>query len=454
MKHHDLSTRSARLKLPGRVPTYWQRIRSRGGRSLGYRRLPGSDCGRWYVRWREDGSPNYRSKSFGDSDDLPAGRNVAGALPFDAAWSYAARFDPEAETFDGSEVVTISDAIRYYLTVYAPNRLKRPGNVKTSCSAHIEPDLGHVALSDITPALIVRQMNVWVTKPRMLPGGNTRAVKTRDQKRSARSTANLTYKHLRMILNRAHKDGVTVEGIDPSQWQVDQLPRAKRAGRPGRKKSLLRDEILAVLRAAEDNPDFLNIFRAGLFTGARANSLIALKVSDYNRDAEPRPTISFGADDDKTDEGRETDLNPDGVAFFKVLTAGRGDDEPMLRRKKRNRNGVILDENGEPTWEPWTEGNLRWWMEKFSKAAGIPQGGVTFHSAIRHTLAMQARDAGVSREYLKAQVGWRSTKMIDEIYGGVTEETRAAQIEKWPTLDKAKHADNVVDIKSKAKKAG
>lgn len=452
MKHYDLSSPTARLKLAGRREPYWQRIRSRGGRGLGYRRLLGSASGTWHVRWREDGRANYRSMSFASADDMPAGQNIRGALAYDQAWDYAARFNPDVKDFDGSEVRTVNDAIKYYLGTYAPNRLKRPERVATSCSVHISPDLGNVAIRDISPALIIRQMNAWASQPRIMPYGNTRAVKTRDQQRSARSSTNLLYKHLRMILNRAHKDGLVAEGISPRQWTVDELPRAKRAGRPGRKKSLLKREILAIIRAAEMNDDFMNVFRAGLYTGARAHALISLTVGDYKRETKPRPTISFGADDDKIDQGRQTDLNADGVEFFDGLTAGRADDEPLLRRKKQNRSGVILDEHGEPTWQPWTGGNIRYWMEKCSRAAGIPEGGITFHNAVRHTIATQARDAGVSREYLKAQVGWKSTKMIDEIYGGVTSETRQAQIEKWPTLDKPEHGDNVTDIASGRKR--
>ena len=68
-----------------------------------------------------------------------------------------------------------------------------------------------------------------------------------------------------------------------------------------------------------------------------------------------------------------------------------------------------------------------------------------------------ANTLAVAREYLAKQLSWRSTQILDQVYSGVTEETRRLQIEKLPSLgDAGNPTENVTDIRShrKSNKAG
>jgi integrase len=75
-------------------------------------------------------------------------------------------------------------------------------------------------------------------------------------------------------------------------------------------------EAKRLINAAD--PDFRNLVRAALFTGARYSELARMTVADFHLDS---GTVAIGRS--KSGKPRHVFLTTEGVAFFRQLCAGR-----------------------------------------------------------------------------------------------------------------------------------
>ena len=131
MKHFNLSSRSARAKLKPRTAPYYSRVRV--GRSLGYRRLPGSQIGRWQLRYRDERG-NYVVSSMCQADDLPTGQNSLAALTYEEAFSHVQRFDPTTAKSKPATLATVSQCCDHYVKLVVLPNHNNPAPSKTTSS--------------------------------------------------------------------------------------------------------------------------------------------------------------------------------------------------------------------------------------------------------------------------------------------------------------------------------
>jgi integrase len=258
--------------------------------------------------------------------------------------------------------------------------------------AHVLPPLGRIDVVDLTSGRLRRFLADLAEQParRRTGVGQTQKFKAaptdEETVRRRRATANRVWGILSAALNHAFAEGRV---SNANAWRrVKKFNNVQKA----RVRYLSVDESRRLLNAAD--PDFRDLARGGLETGARYGELIRLEVNDYNADG---GTITVRKS--KSGKPRHVHLTEQGAAFFARLCAGRAPGEQMF-----------LMANGRP-WaksdqgRPMTEACVRGRIE-----------GATFHS-LRHTYCSLCAMAGVPLAVIAESVGHRDLRMISEHYG-------------------------------------
>ena len=136
--------------------------------------------------------------------------------------------------------------------------------------------------------------------------------------------------------------------------------------------------------------EFRTLVHAALLTGARYEELARLRVADFTA----ADTLHIRKS--KTNRDRHVFLTPEGVAFFKQLTAGRNGTDFLLGRE-------------------WKKANQSDPMKAACKRAKI-QPAVGFHQ-LRHTYASLAIMNGAELFVVAKALGHVDTRMVEKHYG-------------------------------------
>lgn len=395
----DLSTPTSRRKLPRTDDGSWVRVAR--GRALGYR-LRGQEVGIWYVRLfvgpEGNGSP-YRRAALGTADDLaPAdGKEI---LTFGQAMEKALSWEPghDADDDDRGRPLTVRRAIERYLEWYKVHR-RSYDRMRYNMRAHILPELGHLKVEDLTSDRIRKWHQKLAEKPARLRGGQLREVKTEEQKRARKVTANRLLKDLKAALNRAFEDGLVENASAWSRVKGFHGVEAARA------RYLDYDELRRFLNACA--PDFRELVRAAVYTGARISELASLRAEDFRPEA---AAVHFRKT--KTGAPRYVYLADEGLEYFEGLVFGRNPTDHLL---------VKAD------GEPWGRNHHYRPMKDACEIAGIDPLG--FHQ-LRHTYASLYLMSGGSLVALAKQLGHTTTRMVEKHYGHLADSWRAEEARK------------------------
>jgi integrase len=207
-----------------------------------------------------------------------------------------------------------------------------------------------------------------------------------------KAALNLAWRHERVHCEPSWRKLETFRGVDAARVRYLTIAEAKR-----------------LLNACP--PDFRQIVRAALLTGARYGSLAALTVGDYNHDA---GTLRLA-----TRKGNgslrvfHVHLSDEARQFFDEVTAGRPGGEIMLRR-----------DDG----RPWKASHQIRPIENASTRARISPPA-NFHIC-RHTFCSHAVMSGAPLLVVAQALGHTDTRMVERHYGHLAPSYAASMIRK------------------------
>src|SRR5262249_53189180 len=188
---------------------------------------------------------------------------------------------------------------------------------------------------------------------------------------------------LKAALNHAFREGKVASDIE---WRkVKPFPKVNRS----RASYLTLAQCKRLINAAD--PEFRQLARAALETGARYGELCRLRVEDYNPDS---GTLHIRLS--KSGDSRHVILTEDGQAFFDQLVLGRAGSEPMFGRE----------------WKPSDQQRR---MRAACEHAKIDPP-VGFHQ-LRHTWASHAVMGGMPLPVVAKNLGHADTRMVEKHYG-------------------------------------
>ena len=167
-----------------------------------------------------------------------------------------------------------------------------------------------------------------------------------------------------------------------------------------------RDETRRFINAAQGT--FLDLVKAGLYTGCRYGELGRLRAGDFNPDS---GTVFVGKS--KSGKARHVVLTAEGQKFFATLTAGRPSDALMLTR-----------EDG----QPWGRSDHIFLTTRALACAGI--AGASFH-ILRHTAASHMVMSGVPLNVVAQNLGHADTRMTERHYAHLSPSYVAETIRKF-----------------------
>jgi integrase len=390
VKDKSLDTREARTKLKVAGKPHYRLIEP--GLHLGYRRLrgrAGTWVGRYYV-----GAQKYEVKSIGSADDLSDADGVAILNFWQAQAKARERMVERAHSAAGkSGPLTVARAMDAYIEFQEHNR-KSAADVRYRNEAFIRPALGDTEVASLKADTIRKWLNDMAKAPPRVRTGkgekqNYRQIAKKDEEaqRRRRASANRTWSVFRAALNAAWRDG---EIASNAEWaRVKPFPNVDAA----RLRYLSVAEAQRLINAS--NPDFRNLVRAALETGARYGELSRLEVSDFSSDA---GTIHVRKS--KAGKARHVVLTEQGVAFFAQICAGRAGHALML-----------LNASG----GAWAKAHQARPMAAACERAKISPAA-SFH-ALRHTWASLAVMNGVPLMVVGRNLGHADTKMVEKHYG-------------------------------------
>lgn len=350
---------------------------------LGYRR-PTDGAGPWIVR-RYLGKQQYEEERIGIADDLSDADGVR-VLDY---WQAVDKARGASANAAKKKPYTVADAVKAYLD-YLEGEKKSAPHVRSRMEAHILPVLGDIRVDDLDAETVRKWLRELASQParartpRGKPQRHRVASDDAETIRKRRASANQCLVPLKAALNRAYNDGL----VTAAEWRKVKPFQGVNAARV---RYLKIAECTRLLNACE--PDFRNLVRAALETGARYGELTRLKVEDYNPDV-------GGVDIhlSKTDEPRHVVLTEDGDAFFRQLCAGVAG--PMLLRADGRR---------------WGTGHQDRRIRLACKRARL-EPPINFH-ALRHTWASLSVMAGMPLMVVAKNLGHSDTKMVEKHYG-------------------------------------
>jgi integrase len=386
----NLDSKEARRKLKPRTKPYFRTIER--GLHLGYRRLSNGAAGPWVAR-HYLGGQRYTEEAIGIADDFSDADGIAILNYWEAVDVARARMKARAHTLAGvTGPYTVADAIAGYLEFLEHNR-KTAYDVRKRMDAHALPDLGKIEVAALTADRLRKWHTDLAKQPprlRTKPGVEQRHRPITDDDDSARrrrASANRCLAQLKAAFNLAWREGKTPS--DNAWRKVKPFEGADAA----RVRYLTVAECKRLLNVC--GPDFRNLVRAALETGARYGELIRLTVDDFNLDT---GTIAIRIS--KTGKPRHVVLTDDGATFFEQLCIGRAESETML-----------LKFDGS-TWRKSHQ--LRPMADACRRAKIDPP--INFH-ALRHTWASLATMNGVPLLIVAKNLGHSDTRMVEKHYG-------------------------------------
>jgi integrase len=398
----NLETRTARARLSVRNKPYYRALDE--GLHLGYRK--GKTSGKWVVRVYR-GDQNYTVETLDGVTDDTADADGVAVLSYRQAQEEARRrYVEHRRAVKGlpSGRYTVRDAVEAQLA-YLDAERKSGRDARYSAEALILPQLGDIALADLTPDRLRRWLAATAAMPARLHSKREapqryRLAADEEAHRRRQSTANRIWNILRAALNRARQDGkVTTD----DGWRTVKSFRGADASRV---RYLTLDECRRLINAAQD--EFRDLVKAALLTGCRYGELTALQVRDFDAEAG-----TVHVHQSKNGRGRHVVLTAEGIGLFRRLTAGRAGTEPMLRK----RTGGL--------WRRSNQGNR---MAGACARAGIVPPA-NFHS-LRHTYASHAVMAGAPLLVVAKNLGHATTLMVEKHYGHLSENFVALEIRK------------------------
>jgi len=384
-----LDTRTARSRLKARGKPYFRSLEP--GLHLGYRK-PLSGPGKWVAR-HYVGEQGYEVETLAVADDYSDADGIA-VLNFHQAQTLArTRMVSRAHAAAGKTgPLTVSDAVDAYIEFLESNRKSAP-LARYVAKAFIKPELGSLEVASLTTDRL-RAWHLKIAKTaariRTKPGEKQRH-KTEgtdpERNRRRKSTANRILTILKGALNRAWRDGKTPS--DSAWRRVEPFESVDAA----RVRYLSIAEAKRLINASE--PDFRNLVRGALETGARYGELCGLTVSDFNRDS---GTIAIRQS--KSGKPRHIVLTDDGSKFFLSITAGRRGDEFLFLKADS---------------EAWIRSHQAGPMAAANERASIVPP-INFHG-LRHTWASHAVMNGVPMLIVAKNLGHADTRMVEKHYG-------------------------------------
>jgi integrase len=382
----NLTTRTARLRLPVRHDPYYRQIQI--GLFVGYRRLAGR-AGTWLKRHLVDG--RYVNTNLRTVDGAPVVADDFVAADGLAVMNFAQAQErvrgPHHHRSSGA--YTVGDALNDHLIF-----LEHDGRSRHSISdarsriKFIRSQIGTLKLTSLTPERLRRWLNDLANTPPRLrtrkgEQQKYRDVSGEDAQRSRRATTNRLWTVARSALNHALATG-----------KVDS-DKGWRGVKPFRSVDTARVRYLSIAEAQRlingCDSDFRPVVQGALETGCRWGELCALQVSDFHPDS---GTINIRKS--KGGKPRHVVLTPEGERFFVQLTLGCSPTDPMFGRK-------------------WGQSHqIRRMNEACQRVRISPPA--SFH-VLRHTWASHAVMGGVPLMVVAKNLGHVDTRMVENHYG-------------------------------------
>ena len=379
-------------------PYWWQFGR---GRHVGY--LPSREGnGTWHARYatRDETRTRYRQYILGKADDYTdadGGKVLNFGQAVDAARRWIATHEHEAVRPDFTpspdrllycpvgDVSTVGHAVLDYLR-FAMMYRKAPQIAMYRANRYILPHIGTIAADELTSEQLREWLEMVAKSPAKRGTGRLLDNPTLEDRQRRRHTANAVYGSLTAALNLAFRDGKIANDV---AWRrVRKFRDIQRA----RVRYLSEDEARAVVAVCP--PDFRDVVLAGLYTGCRSGELIAMQVGALDQKTD-RLYVAPG----KSYWARWLALPDEGIAFFRDLSRGRPEGEPMFLRKGRAR---------------WRVSVIQACMVNARKKAKL-DNSVVLHT-LRHTYARYLVMAGASLLGVMKLLGHADIRLVVSCY--------------------------------------
>lgn len=376
VRDQSLDSRDARSKLKARGKPYWRTIGK--GLHIGYRK--GQTGGVWVVR-RYIGKQQYAVETFAIADDREDANGTT-VLDFWQAQEVARGYRPGARG-----AYTVRQAIAAYLEHLGD----RPSgyDAKLRLNAFAIPAFGDKAVEQLDAAEIRKWHREIAQTParKRTRSGREQAYRGTDfndpdDVRKRQTSANRCLAYLKAALNHAWREKKVAANDEWSRVQPFHGVDIARA------RYLTPAECKRLLNACEG--DFRSLVHAALLTGARYGELARLRVADFTA----ADTLHIRRS--KANKDRHAFLTPEGVGFFRQLTAGRKGADLLLGRE-------------------WKKANQSEPMKAACKRAKI-EPAVGFHQ-LRHTYASLAIMNGAELFVVAKALGHGDTRMVERHYG-------------------------------------
>ena len=291
--------------------------------------------------------------------------------------------------------LTVSDAMDSYLRLIESEGRSAHTirDARYRDNALIRPVLGKLIVNELTAdRLRTWRDNLVKAAPRIRTKNgdkqkHRRHVLSADAIRARRASANRCWTILRAALNHAFNDGKVAS--DHAWRKVKPFKKVDAA----RVRYLSIAECKRLINACD--ADFRLLVQAALQTGCRYGELTHLVVSNFNSDSG-----TIGIRESKSGKPRNIVLTEEGRAFFAELTAGRSNDEVMLRKADGS---------------AWRASHQLRPMAKAVRRAKI-KPAISFHG-IRHSWASLGVMNGVPPMIVAQNLGHSDTRMVEKFYG-------------------------------------
>jgi integrase len=396
VKFKKIDTKEARARLAARGQPYYAEVHA--GLSLGYRK--GLRRSRWVTRrWTGDAYVVTTLDGVADDREPADGKEI---LSFEQAKRLARDLadaaEKEAKGARGgqgghataprrkSSPATVREAVEAYLT-FLDNERKSGPKSRALANGAILPRLGHIALRDLTEAMLKDWQRDLAASARRVRGGAEKPPPaTEEERRKRRASANRVWAVLSGALNYAFEGEARRIDTDAAWRRVKPLPEAEATGQ----RYLSAEEARGLVAAASG--DFRALLLAALHSGMRYGELCRLVVADFNPRADS-VLVRYS----KAGKSRQVILTEEGAAFFAGMCAGRAPHEAMLMR----------------AGSAWTPGAQDRPMRAACAKAGIARAH--FHS-LRHTYASHSAMDGLPSMVIAKSLGHADTKQVEKTY--------------------------------------
>lgn len=297
---------------------------------------------------------------------------------------------------------TVAEAMDNYVNWFRTHG-RDVKSIQYYANSYILPHFGHRAVMELTPPEIRAWHEGLANSPRARHRGFGKPrmyyppPKTDEEKRKRRQSANGFLMVLKAALNLAFR-----EGLVPSDapWRPVQ---AFKGAAIANVTHLSIEECRKLLPML--SPDFRELVRGALYTGARLMELCRMTAEDFNPQAG-----SVHIPPSKTFRARHVVLSEEGRVFFADKVANLARTDLIFRRTDG---------------QAWRAPDPAYRLKLPCQLAGLPQ--VSFH-AFRHTYASTLVMAGTPIAVVAKNLGHRSTEICERYYLHLTDSYVAAEI--------------------------